>query len=114
MPYQPKHRIEVAWPQRKKRWKHQAVQPQGDQTHHDRHDLPIVVARFGRIKSPHPSASDEYHPQDLVHGIGEKPSSTDYDGPCRADTPKERFNEVAGKVFSSRVRHVAFTVAIID
>ena len=43
MPYRPKHQIEVAWTQRKKRWKHQGVQPQGDQIHHDRHDLPIVV-----------------------------------------------------------------------
>jgi len=56
MPYRPKHQIEVAWTQSKKRWKHRAVQAQGDQTHHDRHDLPIVVARFGRSKSPHPSA----------------------------------------------------------
>jgi len=55
MPYQPKHLIEVAWPQSKKRRKHRAVQPQGDQTHHDRHDLPIVLARFGRIESPNPS-----------------------------------------------------------
>jgi len=33
--------------------------------------------------------SDEYHSQDIVHGIGEKPSSTDCGSPCRADTPKE-------------------------
>ena len=53
MPYRPKHQIEVAWTQSKKRWKYQAVQPRGDQTYHDGHDLPIVVARFGRIESPH-------------------------------------------------------------
>jgi len=57
---------------------------------------------------------DEYHSQDLVHGIGEKPSSTDCDGPCRTDTPKERSNEVAGKVIGSRVRHVAFAGAVSD
>jgi len=55
MPYRPKHQLEVAWTQNKKRWKHQAVQPQGDQTHYGRHDLPIAVARFERIESPHPS-----------------------------------------------------------
>jgi len=52
MPYRPKHQIEVAWTQSEKRWKHQAVQPQGDQTHHDRHDLPIVVARFVKEELP--------------------------------------------------------------
>ena len=64
---------------------------------------------MGPKSSPIPL--DEYHSQDLVHGIGEKPSSTDCDGPCRADTPKERSNEVAGKVIISHVRHVAFAGA---
>ena len=50
VPCRPKHQIEVAWTQSKKRWKHRAVQPQGDQTHHDRHDLPIVVAQFTQVK----------------------------------------------------------------
>ena len=58
--------------------------------------------------------SDEYHSQDLVHGIGEKPLSTDCDGPCRTDTLKERSNEVAGKVIGSRLRHVAFAGAVSD
>ena len=40
-----------------------------------------------------PFLSDEYQSQDIVHGIWEKPSSTDCDGPCRADTPKERSND---------------------
>ena len=67
---------------------------------------------MGPKSSPIPS--DEYHSQDLVHGIGEKLSSTDCDGPCRADTPKERSNEVAGKVIGSRVQHVAFAGAVSD
>jgi len=67
---------------------------------------------MGPKSSPIPS--DEYHSQDLVHGIGEKPSSTNCGGPCRADTPKERFNKVAGKVIGSRVRHVAFSGAVSD
>jgi len=58
-----------------------------------------------------PIPLDKYHSQDIVHGIGEIPSSNDCDSPCRANTPKERSNEVAGKV-SSRVRHVAITVAV--
>ena len=61
-----------------------------------------------------PIPSDEYQSQDIVHGIGEKPSSTDCDGPCRADTPNERFNRVAGKVIGSRMRHVAFAVVVSD
>jgi len=67
---------------------------------------------MGPKSSPIPS--DEYHPQNLVHGIGENPSSTDCDCPCRADTPKERSNEVAGKVIGSRVRHVAFAGVVSD
>jgi len=63
---------------------------------------------MGPKSSPIPS--DEYHSQDLVHGIGEKPSSTDCDGPCRAHTPKE----VAGKVIGSRVHHVALAAAVSD
>jgi len=67
---------------------------------------------MGSKSSPIPS--DKYHSQDLVHGIGEKPSSTDYDGPCRADTLKERSNEVVGKVIGNRVRHGAFAGAVSD
>ena len=44
----------------------------------------------------------EYHSYNIVRiiacNIGEKPPSTDCDNPCRADTPKERSNEVAGKI----------------
>jgi hypothetical protein len=57
---------------------------------------------------------DKYYLHDLVHGIGEKPSSTDCDGPCRVDTPKEMSKEVAGEVIGSRVRHVAFAGAVTD
>jgi len=46
----------VAWTQSRTRWKHRAVHPQGDQTHYDQHGLPIIVARFVRNESPHPSA----------------------------------------------------------
>jgi len=53
-----------------------------------------------------------YHSHDLVHSTGKKPSSTGCDSPCRADTPTERSNEVAGKVISSRVRHVASAVSV--
>ena len=67
---------------------------------------------MGPKSSPIPL--DEYHSQDLVHGIVDKPSSTDCDGPRRADIPKERSNEVAGKVIGSRVRHVTFTGAVSD
>ena len=78
--------------------------------------LTFDLSCMGPISSPIPS--DEYHSQDLVHGIGENPSSPDCDshGPCRADTPslKERPTEVAGKVIGSRVRHVAFAVAVSD
>ena len=59
-----------------------------------------------------PIPIDKYHSQDIVHGVGEKPSSNDCDSPRRADTPKERSNEVAGKVISSCVRQVAITVAV--
>ena len=59
-----------------------------------------------------PIPSDEYHSQDIVHSLEEKPPSTDCDSPCRADTLKERSNEVAGKVLGSRVRHVAFAGAV--
>jgi len=79
--------------------------------HHSRQlSLTFDLSCMGPKSSPIPS--DEYHSQDLVHGIGEKLSSTDCDGPCRADTPKERSNEVAGKVIGSRVRHVAFAGAV--
>jgi len=64
MPYQPKHRIAVAWKQTRKSWQHQAIQPHEGQTHHDRHDLPTIVVRFGRSESPHPSAlqiAENYH-----------------------------------------------------
>ena len=74
--------------------------------------LTIDLSCMGTKSSPIPS--DEYHSQDLVHGIGEKPSSTDCDSPCRADTPNERFNRVAGKVIGSRMRHVAFAVVVSD
>jgi len=81
--------------------------------HHSRQlSLTFDLSCMGPKSSPIPS--DEYHSQDLVHGIGEKPSSTDCDSPCRADTPKERSNEVAGKVIGSRVRHVAFAGAVND
>jgi len=68
-----------------------------------------------------PILSDECHSQDLVHGIGpgEKPSSTDCVSPCRANSQKEKSNEVAGRLIvvafiGSRVRHVAFAVTISD
>jgi len=48
--------------------------------------LYLDVSCMGPKSSPIPS--DEYHSHDLVHGIREKPSSTDCDGPCRAGTPK--------------------------
>ena len=41
-------------------------------------------------------SSDKYHSQDIVHGMEEKLSSTDCGSPCRMDTLKERFYEVAG------------------
>jgi len=79
--------------------------------HHLRQlSLTFDLSCMGPKSSPIPS--DEYHSQDLVHGIGEKPSSTDSDSPCRADTPKERSHEVGGKVIGSRVCHVAFAVAV--
>jgi len=62
--------------------------------------------------SPIPSV--EYHLKDIVHGIGEKPLSTDCESHCRVDTPKERSNEVAVMVIGSRVRHVAIAVAVGD
>jgi len=61
-----------------------------------------------------PIPSIEYHSQDIVHSIGEKPSSNDFDSPCRADTLKEKSNEVAGNVLGSRVYHVAIAVAVGD
>jgi len=79
-----------------------------------------------------PFLSDEYQSQDIVHGIWEKPSSTDCDGLCRADNPKERSNAVCcfvllnpslgivmygpvtGKIIGSRVRQVAIAVAVSD
>jgi len=67
---------------------------------------------MGPKSSPIPS--DEYHSQDLVHGIGEKLSSAVCGGPCRADTTKEKPNQMAGKVISSRVCHVAFSGAVSD
>jgi len=53
---------------------------------------------MGPKSSPIPS--DEHHSQDLVYGIGpgEKPSSTVCVSPCRADSPKEKSNEVAGRL----------------
>ena len=81
-------------------------------THDNLTILTFDLSCMGPKSSPIPS--DEYHSQDLVHGIGEKPSSTDCDGPCRAHTPKERSNEVAGKVISSRVHHVALAAAVSD
>jgi len=77
-------------------------------THDNLTILTFDLSCMGSKSSPIPS--DEYHSQDLVHGIGEKPSSTDCDGPCRAHTPKE----VAGKVIGSRVHHVALAAAVSD
>ena len=81
------------------------------------HHLRQLSLRFD-LSSMGPKSSQiplgEYHSQDLVHGIGEKPLSTDCDDPCRADTLREMSNEVAGKVINSRVRHVAFAGAVSD
>jgi len=60
--------------------------------HHSQQlSLTFDLSCMGPKSSPIPS--DEYHSHDLVHGKGDKPSSTDCDGPCRADTPKERSND---------------------
>jgi len=64
--------------------------------HHSRQlSLTFDSSCIGPKSSPIPL--DEYHSQDFIHGIGENLSSTDCDSPCRADTAKEKSNEVAGK-----------------
>jgi len=81
--------------------------------HHTR-QLSLTFDVSSMCPQSYPIPWIEYHSRDIVHSIKEKPLSTDCDSPGRADTPKERCNEVAGKVIGSRVRHVAIAVAVSE